>query len=435
MRRAISTWATAVGLSLAAAVPQGASGASPDILEPSAAEFEQVIPPEIAARGGRAIVDCQIDASGLLTTCKTLVETPAGRGLGRALESLKPKYRFPPAAAGTDRHALIHWRSYKSDKQPDWRRKPSAKDLMAVWPAEAYAMGLEGGAMLDCLVSQIGSVTDCVVVSEWPKGAGFGAAALAMTPQFTMWPAEKDGKAIVTDVAIPINFRWPDGQPGTRGERPLGVRALVPATQAWAEAPTPEDVMSAYPSKARAEKVTGFAAVSCDFTQDRRLRACTVAREEPRGYGFGAAAKELSRRFRLDQPTIGGKPITEGQVQLRIAFDAETLDAQKPKFGKPALAAAPDLESVVAAQAANGATGVAGRVALDCRIAQGGVLEDCRVVSEDPAGSGLGRTALDLKTHFRLATWSDEGLPLVGRRVQVPLRFDKTPEGAPAAAR
>ena len=41
-----------------------------------------------------------------------------------------------------------------------------------------------------------------------------------------------------------------------------------------------------------------------------------------------------------------------------------------------------------------------------------------------PAGLGYGEAAMKLSPYFRLAVWTDEGLPTVGGTVSIPLRFD-----------
>jgi hypothetical protein len=44
-----------------------------------------------------------------------------------------------------------------------------------------------------------------------------------------------------------------------------------------------------------------------------------------------------------------------------------------------------------------------GRASVDCRVIAGGRLEDCRLVSEDPAGANVGAFALQLARNTRVA--------------------------------
>src|SRR4051812_44854819 len=76
---------------------------------------------------------------------------------------------------------------------PEWLTRPSAHDLKRVYPAQARRNGVEGGAILECVVTEKGRATDCAVVSESPPDQGFGAAALKLTGKFHFRPATMDG--------------------------------------------------------------------------------------------------------------------------------------------------------------------------------------------------------------------------------------------------
>lgn len=393
---------------------------------PTDAELVRAIPRQVLDAGGRVVLACKVEAKGALSPCQVVSETPAGKGVGAAFLSLAPKYRLTPeatAAATVRGFAVIVESWYQTDKQADWRRRPTAENLVAVWPTTAYEKGLEGQTTLNCIVTPQGSLSDCVVATESPLGAGFGGAALALTPQLNFWPAQRDGRPVASSVHIPINFRWPSGY--RRGGGPgAPSRLLVPAGISWSAAPSVADLAGAYPPKARAAKVSGFAALSCNFTKAGRLAGCTVDREEPRGQGFGSAAKSLTDRFQLDPAALGDKPINRAQVKLRVAFDARAMDATAEPFGRLNMTRTPTPEAMAAALKAAPPGKAVGRATMDCRVAQGGGLENCRIHSEDPAGSGFGRVALALHPEFKVATWSDEGLPVVGLQVRVPLRFE-----------
>ena len=66
-------------------------------------------------------------------------------------------------------------------------------------------------------------------------------------------------------------------------------------------------------------------------------------------------------------------------------------------------------------------------------VQAGGGVGDCKVVSEDPGGVGLGDAAMALTGAFRLTTWTTEGLPTVGGRVRIPLRYEPGAAAEPAA--
>jgi TonB family protein len=67
------------------------------------------------------------------------------------------------------------------------------------------------------------------------------------------------------------------------------------------------------------------------------------------------------------------------------------------------------------------ASGIEGRVQLDCLIAANGRLR-CAVVSEEPLGLGFGAAALSVADEFRAAEQVD-GAPTIGRRVRRSIAF------------
>ena len=53
-------------------------------------------------------------------------------------------------------------------------------DVMDYYPARAMNDEQQGVATIDCIVQADGRLADCVIVSESPKGYGFGAATVRM---------------------------------------------------------------------------------------------------------------------------------------------------------------------------------------------------------------------------------------------------------------
>lgn len=76
---------------------------------------------------------------------------------------------------------------------PTWLRRP--RDLARYYPARALARGVEGRAVLECLVDTSGAL-DCRVISETPPGWGFGEAARRISRDYRMQPATRDGVAV-----------------------------------------------------------------------------------------------------------------------------------------------------------------------------------------------------------------------------------------------
>ncbi|MEO8114916.1 MAG: TonB family protein, partial [Phenylobacterium sp.] len=188
----------------------------------------------------------------------------------------------------------------------------------------------------------------------------------------------------------------------------------------------------AYPQQARAAAVGGHVSVNCHFTAAGTLRSCQVLSEDPRGQGFGEAARALTKRFRAVATLKNGKPIEGAVVQIPFTFDPQMLTS--PVVGKPHWASTPSGEALKAAFPAQEAGTV--RVSLACQVQQGGAVSDCKVVNESPPGHGYGANTLALASQFRLDTWTMEGLPAVGGTVIIPIRYEPVPPAlAPTPAK
>lgn len=309
---------------------------------------------------------------------------------------------------------------------PDWQRRPTSADLLAVYPTEAFKRGKSGKATIACNVTTQGALNNCTVRSETPEGAGFGAAAIALTPQFTMRPATLNGEYVASTAVIPITFK-------TNGAgAAAGSKKVLPPNLPWIEAPSYADVAAAYPKKAQASKSGGRATLICSMTEAGRLRDCSTVAVEPKGFGFEIAAKSLAKSFRLEVTSDSDRKATHSLVvHLPFTFDPEMIDAEHPVSGKPNWAAIPNAQQLSSAFDALNPKGTT-RVVLGCKVRQGGNLEDCSVISEEPIGAGVGAAALGLTPAFRLTTWTTEGLPAVGSVVRIPIRYEG---GEPEAAK
>lgn len=422
---------------IAAALLTGAAAAKPEAKSPLAQaptpeQEANALTPELRKLefGGIGAARCKVAADGGMTDCRLIMEYPSSVGFGKAALGLAPLYRMkPPAegglAPGSEYVIGADW--FRMDKDPDWLRKPSSNDLMTVWPRAAYAAGIDGRATIICLVNTQGALFDCVVRSEQPAGMGFGAAAIALTPQFMMRPASLKGQPVVSMVSIPLNFRTGGAKSG------VGAQQVVQAAMAWPEAPNYADVVAAYPKKAREANVGGRATVNCSFDKDGRLRSCQTLTEQPKGQGFGEAAKVLTKRFRAFPTFADGKSVAGAMVTVPFVFDPNMLTNARPVVGKPNWAGLPTAEQITTALGKTDRPGTS-RVAINYTVQPGGSVADCSVDSESPPGVGLGAAALTLTPNFKLSTWTAEGLPIVGGSVRIPLRYEGATPATPAAS-
>ena len=332
--------------------------------------------------------------------------------------------------------SVVGGAAHAGETAADWRKKPTAEQLFAVWPTEALKKGISGKAEIRCLISVQGALFDCKVESEQPEGMGFGAAAIALTPQFLMKPATRDGKPVVSGVQIPINFSGPSRTTGSHlpGGTPLMTRRVV-SNLVWDQAPTYADVAAAYPEKARVAGVAGRVTLRCALKADGRLTTCSTLTEEPPRMGFSAAAKALLPRFQGPTQFSDGQSISGTLTQVPFVFAPDMLDPGERVVGKASWAVLPSGDAMSAGypRKALDAGVEQARVTMSCVAGAGGNLEGCAVSKEDPAGLGFAEAALALSESFRIRPWTDDGLPTIGGTITVPIRYQAPKEPAVAA--
>jgi len=320
------------------------------------------------------------------------------------------------------------------DVRPDWLKRPNGDDVMAVWPKAAWEKGQGGRAVIVCRISLRGVLTNCSVDSEEPAGAGFGMAAIALAPQFLLKPGIRDGKPVESSLRLPIIFSTPGTSTGSHIPGAGNMGKLSLSNVIWRSAPTYDQVVAAYPEKAREKSVSGRATLNCKFTAGGRLGGCDTIQEEPKGQGFAAAAKAVMPHF-LGPDVLPNGASTKGAVtQITFVFDEAMLDPEKRVVGKPSWARLPTGGEVAAGypSAAVKAGVRSARVLIRCEVGRQGHLSQCAVQSEEPAGYGFATSALTLAPSFQVKPWSDEGLPMVGAQIRVPIRF-QLPDEAPAS--
>lgn len=94
--------------------------------------------------------------------------------------------------------------------EPEWVQKPRGEDYARFFPPSARELGVSGRVVLQCTPQRDGSLKDCAVVEETPKGWGFGGAGLRMAAKFRMTPRSAAAQtAVGQPVSIPIQMIAP----------------------------------------------------------------------------------------------------------------------------------------------------------------------------------------------------------------------------------
>ena len=157
---------------------------------------------------GAARLICGRDEHAAYTHCRLTEEFPQEWGFGPAALKLmqhskgRPDLTLPPVEAETvtmvfcvDPPSITPnpLRLPRAITMPDWRARPSAEQIKAVYPPAALAANLSGRAIVKCEVGVDGGLSGCSVAQETPPDQGFGQAALKLTASIVMKPMTVDG--------------------------------------------------------------------------------------------------------------------------------------------------------------------------------------------------------------------------------------------------
>ncbi len=318
--------------------------ANPDWLrKPTPQDIANVFPKKALQDGvgGKAVIGCEVTVEGFLQNCKVLSETPKDYAFGAAGLQIMPQLRMTPmmrggkAVPGGTVEIPINWgapapgsdfNSTPVILDPPWIRVPTQAELNAAWPKAAAGVA-SAQAALRCILAKTGQLRSCDVISELPRGKGFGRAAQDLSKLFQVNVDPNDKKLRDYRVDLPFRFRDPALPDNRKLTKPY-----------WTATLTPEGMAAIYPEAAiKAKVLAGQGAASCVITAEGRLANCEAARESPAGLDFGAAAVKAASAMRMNPwtkegDTLDGLKIT---VPFQFTFDDTPAEAAKPPGGQP----------------------------------------------------------------------------------------------------
>lgn len=312
--------------------------ANPNWLQkPTGAQIANVFPKKAIKDGvgGSATIRCQVTREGFLQGCQVLSESPKGYDFGLAGLQLAPQFLMTPKIRGGQvmgggRVTIpINWGAPNPSStmsttaivlDPPWTQVPTQAQINAAWPREAAGLP-SGQAALRCGLDGSGVLRACEVISEKPRGKGFGKAAKDLSKSFHIAFDPNDAKLLKTfKVDVPFRFRDPATPDGRKLTKPRWTRTL-----------SPEGMAAVYPEAAvKAGVRTGEAAATCTVTATGELTNCQAARESPAGLDFGAAAVKAAAVMRMNPWTKEGDTVEGLVITLPITFTLED-DARPPK--------------------------------------------------------------------------------------------------------
>ena len=110
-----------------------------------------------------------------------------------------------------------------------------------------------------------------------------------------------------------------DGGPATEAVKPPSSPPVI-SNPHWLRQPTADEFADAYPQRALIAGKSGFASLACIVTASGSLTDCSVAEEMPGGWGFGAAALSLAKRFKLVPRQEDGHAVGGAMIRIPIRF-------------------------------------------------------------------------------------------------------------------
>jgi TonB family protein len=405
---------------------------------PDGPAVRNAYPPKALAdqKDGSAVLHCRVSLSGTLVDCTADQDTPADYGFGDAALKLAPAFKLLPQTENgkpVDTGRLnFRVRFEAPPTEPSILRRATYEQLQAVWPARLGAMSNGGTANMICQVTVRGTLNACIAVEETPKASGFGAAAVALAPQFLLKPAMKNGLPVAYD-GYPVRITWePDHDKwmGYANIANIGPYLTIKAYQAlpMISAPTQLDMAKAYPPQAAAEKQAGKVVLRCFIRKDGHLSGCRNGAENPKDVGFRQAAWSLVPKFEIDLKAAPPKTVGSA-IDLAFDFEPSVLGTVDGKSELPItsfeLFETPKLDEIREAfpKQALAAGEKAGHVKLTCDIAPDGRLVNCMALGESPQNLGFAQAAIGLAAKYRVHTWTRAGRPLPSTRVTLPINF------------
>ncbi len=204
-----------------------------------------------------------------------------------------------------------------------WIEAPTYAQVVAAYPAKAREAKVGGHAVLDCHFDGQGRMAGCAVISEEPKGYGFGKSSSALAADFLGPRTDGDGVSLKgASTQIPFTFA---------PEMPTGAAPVIGKPN-WVRMPEGSAVAAGFPAAAMAAHVSvGRVTLSCNVGLAGRLGDCTVDRQDPDGLGFDKAAMALAKDFQVSVWTPEGLPTVGGWVRVPIRY--ETAPSDPPPSG------------------------------------------------------------------------------------------------------
>lgn len=162
-----------------------------------------------------------------------------------------------------------------------------------------------------------------------------------------------------------------------------------------------------WPKDATGNPVYGKATLDCAVGPGGFATACVVKSETPASAALEKAAPKIAALYKARTATSG-----RAMLDMELIYDVYPGWLKTPSFD--------DMELVWPRKAA--AMGISGSATITCGVNLQGLMQNCFVVREIPAGRGFGEAALAIAPTFLMTPAIKNGHPVEGE-VTIPVNF------------
>jgi hypothetical protein len=161
---------------------------------PTAEEVKAAYPPEALKLNlaGSGTIECTVGASGELTACVPVSETPAGAGFGAAALTIAGKFQMPvrsPSGASTVGRTV---------RVPiGWVNPPESQAPLITLPDD---IGRRGRVVFNCRVREDRGVDNCMFVEAQPPGSPLMTLASEPIQRLRVTGKSKSGARVIVAV-------------------------------------------------------------------------------------------------------------------------------------------------------------------------------------------------------------------------------------------